>query len=162
MLSAISYNQGWHCDINMILWSAELCALHFNRRVSWLIIAQSLEGRVSKNSFLQVRQQDTKFTFDETDVMNIGISKEIWDKLMREQCIFERCETYGLDGTKVSIKTLQKLEDDSWEWVILTVAGIELSQQKWLRQEDEQGLVEWIFEWITDTERRIVEEILNP
>jgi len=149
MLSAISYNQGGHCDVSMILWNAELCALHFNRRVSWLIIAQSLEGRVSKMSTLQVREQDEKFRFDETEVMDISISKKIWDNLMAEQCISERCETYWLDGTKVSMTPLQKLEDDSWEWVILTVAGVELAQQRWLLQEDEQKLVESLFPWIT-------------
>jgi len=162
MLTAISYNQGWHCDISMILWNTELCALHYNGRISWLIISQSLKGRVSKQSFLQAKQQDTKFIFDESAIMDIGVSRKIIDDRVANQSVSTGRETYWLDGKQVSMKTLMNITDNSGEWIILTAAGAELAKQKRLWREDEQALVEWLFKWITQREREIICSILNP
>jgi len=113
-------------------------------------------------SLLQARDQDTKFIFDEQEVMNIDVSRRIIDELIANRRVSTTCETYWLDGTKLSMKALWKLEDHSGEWIILTAAGAELAKQKGLWIEDEQELVEWLFDWITDKERKIIFKILNP
>lgn len=164
MLWAISYNSWGHCDIDMFLSEFELWKISVRQKVSWLLLVQGPHGRDSKNLefWAESSVKDFSFSDKEDGSLKVWISQKIREELVQEKRIFTRCDSFGLDGTKIDIRTLESLDGKFSEGSLLYTAWIYLAKKAKLPQDREQDLVEGLFSNITDLEHDIIYDILDP
>lgn len=164
MLWAISYNSWWHCDIDMFLSEFELWKISVRQKVSWLLLLQGPHGRDSKKIEFWSESSVKEFSFSQEadDVFRVWVSQKIREELMQEKRIFTRCDSFGLDGTKIDIRTLESLDGKYLEGSLLSTAWIYLARKTKQSQDKEQDLVEGLFSNISALEHDIIYDILHP
>lgn len=153
---------GWLPDIDALLSSAELDTFLLNERVEGLLMKQSPRWRSFKKLSFWVNKEPRSFLFEENrEKMGISVPERVLENMRKDGVSSVRCD-YQLDGTKMSTRLLKTLEDSYSEGVSLSSTGIYLAKEQWLSQSDEQGIVEGLFKDLTDKEKGIIFEILNP
>ena len=100
------------------------------------------------------------FSFIENnELLTIWIWRSKLDELVEDNGLRERCN-YA-DGTKMTIKTLLTLKWKLLELSPLFTAWVYFAKETWEEQSKEQGIVEGIFTWITDEEKRVIFDIYD-
>lgn len=147
-------------DLEFYLWSQEAIQLSSWENVDGSIIITTERDRWAKKLSFSLNSGITRFSFSESnDALKVGVSQENIDEFFNEYpfskwILSERCDYW--EGSKITMKLLGHLEGFS-----LNTAWYYLAQKQNLTQAEEQGIVEWLFEGITEQEKKVVADIFD-
>jgi len=162
MFGVVTHNQVWS-DVDIYFSGAELVSLSMRDIVKWICMYQSPAWRSFSDLQIKIGEgvQNFLFTPQKWVLSSIDISESNATELAWSGKISERC-SYSMDGTKILLTNLEQADNDGIWLSSLSVAWIHLAREQCKTQDQEEAIVMWLFGGVTQKEKSIISDILNP
>lgn len=149
-------------DLSYCISNEELSQLGRGEWVYGTLLSPNWSQMIIWKTSLIVSEKVMCVTWNPANInLDISIPAKLFTELSDNWRLHSWIDSMGM-GSKISIATLWILEWEMWIWSLLMTAWFYIAHEKGLLQSEEQWLVEWLFSGITDKEREIVFDILNP